>query len=105
MSMPPLTVLSGKFGAPMGRMNVIDVDAEVFSSKVLLQRMPMQCLGDYDMGGAYWGCGSREHGYMYRCYFKDESTDEHIDMFIRATGRHHAKELVREELPKVMFYR
>ena len=46
-------------GAAMGRES-----ASHMEDTVKVQAMQMED-GAYDTGGTYWGCGSREHGYMY----------------------------------------
>ena len=52
---------------------------------------------DYDQGGAYWG---RTDGDFIFCAWKDDA-----QVFVRATRRNQAKQLVREHFPKAKFYR
>jgi hypothetical protein len=96
-------------GAPRGRSDTIDlVDVEEFDGKVKLQLLPMTSDGAYDKtigGGAYWGCGSREHGWMFRAYYYNSQNGESVDMYIRALSREKAKAQVIERLPKARFYR
>lgn len=97
-------------GAPMGRRNIRDIqDPEMFNGTVRLAHLPMTCYGDYDSGGAYWGCGNRETGWMYRAYFfaynEEAEADDHLDLYIRAVSREAAKAQVLEEFPNARFYR
>jgi hypothetical protein len=105
MPMPAPLHVNASRGAPMGRCDVMEVDAEVFDKRVHLQLLPMSGYGDYDTGGAYWGCGSRKHGWMYRCYYYDQKTGESVDLYLRAVSRDQAKCVVLHELPCVKFYR
>ena len=49
-----ITNVSGKYGAPMGRVNV---GKKPTDKKVYDCRVPIND-GGYDVGGAYWGLGS-----------------------------------------------
>jgi hypothetical protein len=65
-----ITPVNTKYGAPMGRTNIGNQPLTVTSGpnnrilkknqvKVYQKRVPMcSCCGAYDIGGAYWGCGS-----------------------------------------------
>lgn len=104
MSMPPLTEVDCSRGAPMGRMGQRGDPNSPY--KVHLQKMRMVD-GDYDQGGAYWGSGSWDTGWMYQAYstFEDEYGQDEIEMFIRARGREDAKAKVLEEYPNATFFR
>lgn len=56
-----------KYGAPMGRSNVMEVDILTEIPKVTTRKLEMCSTGDYDIGGAYWGIGEA----MYATYSKD----------------------------------
>lgn len=89
----------------MGRCDELEVaNPQEFNQKVMLQAMVMVD-GDYDQGGAYWGCWSRTAGGMFRAYYYDQKTGDSVDMYIRATSREKAKAQVNERLPKARFYR
>lgn len=89
----------------MGRSDELNVvDSAEFNQKVMLQVLPMVD-GAYDQGSAYWGCGSREHGWMFRAYYYNPQNGESVDMYIRALSREKAKAQVIERLPKARFYR
>ena len=53
-----ITEVSTKFGAPMGRRNIGDLQIE--GKRIFDCRVPM-CYTDpaYDKGGAYWGLGNQ----------------------------------------------
>ena len=74
-----LSDVTSKRGAPMGRSNDPTLEGKVFL------RMMKMIDGGYDEGGAYWGCGSRETGYMYIA--EDQDFNQH---FLRATSRENA---------------
>lgn len=106
MPMPKVSQVNCSRGAPMGRLSYAEVeDPEEFCQRVHLQRLPMIGYGDYDQGGAYWG--SCKHGWMYRAYYFDPKSEaeDSVDLYLRATSRQKAKELVQERLPKARFYR
>lgn len=100
MKYPQLSHASSNRGASMGRPNDInEPDEEI---KFHLYAMPMVD-GDYDSGGAYWGCGSSTTGWMYHAYgYGPEYVNE---MFIRAVHRDDAKRQVREIFKNAKFYR
>ncbi len=50
----PFPKLSGRYGAPMGRAS--DTLEPVAQHKLCVSRPQ----GEYDSGGAYWGCGGSE---------------------------------------------
>ena len=50
-------------GAPMGR-GSDPVSDRPTGVRVYDRWLPMSGAGDYDKGGAYWGCGSRAFVYM-----------------------------------------
>ncbi len=96
-----LSNVSSKYGATMGRRDNIPSDIHTVG-KLHLVRMRMVD-GAYDTGGAYWGCGHPLTGYMYWAYGETET--EQVDIFIRAQQRHHAKELIKKQIPQAKFYR
>lgn len=90
-------------GASMGRPNDIDPNETGNAIKFRLYRMPMSSCGAYDNGGAYWGCGDHQIGWMYHAVGDGEKFVQQI--FIRATTREGAKAQVRGYFPKAKFYR
>jgi hypothetical protein len=64
--------------------------------------------GCYDNGGAYWGAGNFQIGWMYHAYDENafpEDRDTHGEVFIRAKSREEAKEMILEDFPDARFYR
>lgn len=92
----------------MGRFSEQAEDVQ-YPGKFNLAALKMSPCGAYDSGGAYWGCGSREHGHMYRAYCLEydeiNERDFYVDWFFRAKHREHAKQLVLEKYPAAKFYR
>ena len=88
-----LSYVVDRRGAPMGRHN------DNLEGKCRLQRMTMIDLC-YDRGGAYWGMGDRNIGWMYAS--EDEEGNQ---AFTRATTRERAKESLLENNPNIRFYR
>lgn len=75
---PTSSVVACKYGAPMGRGS----SHEIEPTRVHLQRVEL--CGDYDKGGAYWGC----HSYgsvLYVAYNDNGFTD-----YVRAKDRNDA---------------
>lgn len=101
MPMPKLSEVSSRYGAPMGRRNIYELDQST-EHKFYLQYVPFvdAC---YDRGGAYWGSPAN----LWRAYCEEE--DEHgvlvAELFIRASSREQAKAAIREEYPYATFYR
>lgn len=110
MPIPPLTDVSSKYGAPMGRLDWHAVDSET-TLKFHLVRLDFVD-GDYDRGGAYWG-RSHAHGYVYRAVSTEDvflaSRHEpilgHVEMFVRGKTRTEAKNVVKETYPNATFFR
>lgn len=90
--------VSGRYGAPMGRSNILPNDTD---EAVKLQMVKLRWVGDYDEGGAYWGGGSGSDIY----YAKGDATDVVVEVFVRAKNRKEAKAEVREMLPNARFHR
>lgn len=101
MRHPKLEKVSCRYGAPMGRSGVLPKDA-TREFKLHIAPMRMSGDGDYDEGGAYWGCGSPSSGFMWVAWGK--LNDEPVTVFVRAIGRAKAETAVREHLPNVLFY-
>jgi hypothetical protein len=59
--------------------------------------------GDYDKGGAYWGCTPGTA--IYRAVGESDSFDCIIELFVRAGSRTEAKDMIRKKLPGATFYR
>lgn len=88
----PITPVSGRNGAPMGRHTGPDyLDT---SERLYLRRVPLNS-GGYDAGGAYWGLGQP----LYHV----QDCDGNGRIF-RATSREDAKALVREDWPDARFH-
>jgi len=88
-----------KYGAEIGRYKYIK-EPNV-SVKMHLIKMKMSSCGAYDQGGAYWGCGDSQIGYMYHAW----SNGEELETFVRATNRNNARIKVIEKFPNAKFYR
>lgn len=73
-----LPIVSTRYGAPMGRHSVPDLDTT--RGTVRLFHVPLDS-GGYDSGGAYWGHGSR----LYCAVDRDGDMQ-----FTRAYGRRNA---------------
>ena len=89
--------VSCKYGAPMGRCNVIPDDIHT-AGKLYLNKLKWVD-GDYDQGGAYWGMGNP----IYRAYGETET--ECIEIFVRAIDRDDAKVQVKELIESAKFHR
>lgn len=86
-------------GSQMGRRNILPENRSE-PCKLRLERLRFVD-GDYDQWGAYWGnngCNS------VWCAWGD-CEEIQAFVFVRAISRNEAKELVREKLPQVKFYR
>ncbi len=81
--------VSCRYGAPMGRDNILPLEG-----KVHLQLVKMVDCNAYDSGGAYWGSGTP----LY-CAYNDEG-----EVYLRATSRKEAKKKLRARY-SVTFYR
>jgi hypothetical protein len=87
--------VSCKYGAPMGRPNVLPEDR---NAKVKLRLVRLQWIDhDYDQGGAYWGNPGGSSIFW--------ATDGATDVFVRAKSRVEAKAQVLQDLPNARFYR
>ncbi len=86
---PKLDDVSSKYGAPMGRANVIPKGRLPVLRLVLLKMED----GDYDVGGAYWGGGPSKQGRMYVAWnAKDD--EERMLVFVRANSHDEARKRV-----------
>lgn len=83
--------VSSKYGAPMGRRNLIGDPGPI---KVELVRFVD---GDYDAGGAYWG-GGRDSQNLYCGWRQDMGEEERTRVFVRADSRRDAIAMILEEL-------
>lgn len=102
----PTPDVSGKYGAPMGRMShasFTDKHGETFALTVNENAAPFRLVrcpldrGGYDRGGAYWGAPSN----LY--YYEGPLTD--INGFVRGNTRDAAKLAVRAIHPLARFFR
>lgn len=101
MKYPKLGKAYDHRGSSMGRVESInDPNAEI---KFRLYKMPMSSCGAYDNGGAYWGCGSHQTGWMYHAY--GDGPEWGNEVFIRATSRKDAKSKVVQQFKNAKFYR
>lgn len=89
-----------KYGAQMGRPNILPSDTQV-PIKLQMQRLRWVS-GDYDQWGAYWGGGSGDYVY---CAFAYHDLAMNVFVFVRAENREQAKLEVREILPNASFHR
>ncbi len=95
---PELSKGYSQYGAQMGRRdNIEDPDAPVKFHIIMMKLVD----GDYDQGGAYWGCDPSQP--MWRAIGEDE--DMVNEMFIRARTRDEAKASVLKAFPNARFYR
>lgn len=100
MKYPKLPNACSRYGASMGRQNsIMERTAEI---KFHLYLMPMVD-GAYDTGGAYWGSGNWQIGYMYHAY--GNGPEFVNEMFVRARDREDAKHQVRDAFKNAKFYR
>lgn len=82
MSYPKLSLVSCKYGAPMGRYNTDNItNAESASVHFVSLNA-----GGYDAGGAYWGHGQRLYRAVWdegksECFVRANSRDEAIELF------------------------
>lgn len=84
-------------GAMMGRMDDVPEEGAPWP-KLYLFKMDMFD-GAYDSGGAYWGVGDFNTGWMYRV--TDGRT---INIFIRAKNRKEAKSEIVSQYPRARFH-
>ena len=88
-------------GADMGRDDIVEEPNAPI--KFHLYRMPMSYCGCYDSGGAYWGSGDFNIGFMYHAYGDGPEFKNY--MFIRAKTRQDAKEQIKKVFKNCSFYR
>ncbi len=99
---PKLENVSSRYGAQMGRKDILPDDRQG-EYMFFLQRLPWVD-GDYDPGGAYWGCSDPNESIFWAEAPPGENTDG-ARMFIRAKTFIDAKNKVREAFPNAGFYR
>lgn len=102
-----LTNVSSKYGAPMGRRNVLPADRYTASPKMRMQKLRWVG-GDYDQGGAYWGSGSPGDFIWWAQGWIDHDShcmETEYTVYVRAKNRTDAKAKVREYIPHARFYR
>jgi hypothetical protein len=93
MAQLPFAVnVSNKYGAPMGRAS------SPVTGKVHLMRVPFVD-GDYDEGGAYWGCAASGGSDLW-CAFNDDSGPH----YFRAASRKQAMAELRATDNELEFY-
>jgi hypothetical protein len=89
-----------KYGAQMGRPNTLPF--QYMGTNALPIKLQMERLqwvdGDYDQNGCYWGY---TNGTDIYCAWNSEAEAQ---VFVRASNRQNAKELVREHFPKARFF-
>jgi len=90
----PITPVSAKYGAPMGRYTGPDFLDEG-ACPIYLRRIPLDG-GGYDSGGAYWGLGAP----LYSAQDQDGNT-----VILRAGSRNAAKANLRASFGALTFYR
>jgi len=87
---------TSQWGAAMGRCDhITEPDAPIKFHLVKLRWVD----GDYDQGGAYWGCGDP----IFHAW--GDGLEEEQEMFIRAPSRFHARLMVCKEFRNARFYR
>jgi hypothetical protein len=99
-----LPLACSKYGAQMGRRNILPADTD---AKIKLKMEKLKWVdGDYDMGGAYWGGGGGNNIYCAYAYINEPvDYDFGTLIFVRAYDRNEAKKLIREMLPQATFWR
>ena len=85
-----------QYGASMGRRDNVAEALDV--KKLHLERVRLNS-GGYDPGGAYWGLGAP----LYVAW--GDGAEEVQEMFLRASDREEAKEIVRGVFKNAKFYR
>ena len=90
-------------GAKMGRPDSITEPIRSLAS-VKLHMVRLKWVdGDYDQGGAYWGCPGRGM-YVYCAWGKWTDNFVFMQVFVRAIGRKDAKIAVWEKIPLAKFF-
>jgi hypothetical protein len=94
--------VSSRFGAPMGRPNILPHDLNNPKTyPVALYIKPLRMVdGDYDEGGAYWG-GPVDAGFMLVAW--SPASDHRYQIFVRAKDRAEAEQAVLKILPFATF--
>jgi hypothetical protein len=89
----PITPVSGRYGAPMGRF--LGPDAlDTTAGRIYLRRIPINSQG-YDSGGAYWGIGQP----LWHAHDQDGN-----GRIFRARNRAAAKLAVLDDYPDARFF-
>lgn len=104
---PPLSNVSSKYGAPMGRRDWHTAKRHR-KVKFHLVRVPLVGDGVYDAGGAYWGSPSDLWRAISTEDFEVGSYEPQlgrIEFFLRAPSRRRARAAVRRQYPKAKFFR
>jgi len=99
-------------GSQMGRRDTLPDTREACALPCKLRLVRLTWRGDYDAGGAYWGC-ARARSYTRRLgapldfIFRaaGDVGDERAEIFIRAATREQARAAVLAKLPAARFYR
>lgn len=86
-------------GSQMGRRNTLPDDPQT-PCKLRLVRLRMVG-GDYDQGGAYWGCGFGKT-WIYRAL--GDAGEVRAEVFVRSESRENAKRSIRALLPLARFF-
>lgn len=87
MKAPYKTKVNGKYGAPMGRPDSLPEEP---ITEAHLHRMRL-IDGDYDEGGAYWGCGMP----MFCCF------GDGFEFYFRARDQEAAEDYLIETYPEI----
>lgn len=95
-------------GSQMGRRNRLPDDTSE-PCKLHIQRLKLVDGGCYDQGGAYWG--APENLYLaftahmvYSPTLNRFEAIPNLQVYLRASSRHEAKQKVRATLPNAIFY-
>lgn len=92
-----LAKLDCKYGAPMGRGQILPVDSLAVDWKCNAQRVTLDT-GGYDRGGAYWGIGA-----PLFWIFDRETGGARLSYFLRAHNRDLAISQMKRHLPNLRF--
>ncbi len=99
MSIPLLSDVGSKHGAPMGRTNTIATPDEAMTFHIY----PLEWIdGDYDSGGAYWG-GGDDTKHVWRA-IATSAEGEANEMFARASTREEMQAHVKAKFPQASFH-
>lgn len=91
-------------GSQNGRPDIIPLSISQTLSPVKLHLERLKWVdGDYDQGGAYWGCPGRGM-YVYCAWGHWGPNDLFVQVFVKTVSRIDAKRLVRNKIATATFF-